>query len=495
MRMVWQNMSPFPTPRMDAEEEREMRLAAQARTGAEWALAALIARYQPPVLRYLTRLTGNANQSHRAAERIFVRMERRLHGPHGGDHLRLWLLRAATEDGLEVLRHPNRQPSRLGAPEGPRGLLMDGISGGATDRLRAGLGKIAAITGSTRRQVRQLIWNTDGQASTDDAPHAQIAAPAEAAQDTAIPPSVDPELDTMNPREELRHRLIRAVLAELPYGDAQCLALHLVAGLNQTEVAQALGIRPSAARHRIVQGLQMFAQRYDATITSLGVPAEVAYTEEAQSLPASVANMMDALDVTSEPAQDYPAPAASPQRLENPAYPISETAAGGNGFTQAYGDSEYDLADVIAAPAVSAPVVDSPANAPAPSPVIVDALPVIPTDDVITHPASDTAVNGAQSVQDMRDSQDMQNSHTAIPDETTDDYWLDQPTMVPILSSGWAAATPEATADDAVAANGMSGTLVAMEASDAEGTAEAAKTAAEAAEAPSVPVLTPPNVP
>ena len=53
MRMAWQDMSPFPTPRMDAEEEREMRLAAQARAGAEWALAALIARYQPPVLRYL----------------------------------------------------------------------------------------------------------------------------------------------------------------------------------------------------------------------------------------------------------------------------------------------------------------------------------------------------------------------------------------------------------------------------------------------------------
>ena len=475
MRMVWQNMSPFPTPRMDAEEEREMRLAAQARTGAEWALAALIARYQPPVLRYLTRLTGNANQSHQAAERIFVRMERRLHGPHGGDHLRLWLLRAATEDGLDILRHPNRRPSQLGAPTGPRGLLMDGPTNAATDRLRAGLDKIAAITGSTRRQVRQLIWTTNEQADAPDAPQAQKAASTETAPDT--PPVVDPELDTMNPQEELRHRLIRAVLAELPYGDAQCLALHLVAGLNQTEVARALGIRPSAARHRIVQGLQMFAHRYDATITSLGVPAEVAYVEEAQNLPASVAEIMDALDVARGPAQDYPTPAASLPRMESPAYPIGDTAHGDTVFTQAYDNGVYDLADMIAAPVVSASVAETPANAPAPSPMIVDALPVIPADNVIALPAADTAVSDAHAVQVVLD------TPNDVPDETLDDSWLDQPTLVPILSSRWAASTPEPTVGDVVAASGTPDAMDAIEADDAD----------FAAETPSVPVLTPPN--
>src|SRR6185437_5211514 len=288
MRMAWQGMSPFPTPRMDAEEEREMRLAAQARAGAEWALAALVARYQPPVLRYLTRLTGNPTQARQLAERIFVRMERRLRGPRGAEHLRLWLLRAATEAGLDSLRHPgrSRRPSRLNAPDGPRGLLTDGPTGAATDRLRAGLNKLAEITGTTRRQVRQLIWSGDEPAAPSATPRGhQSTGPV---ADT--PPVVDPDLDAMNPQEELRHRLVRAVLAELPYGDAQCLALHLVAGLNQTEVARALGIRPSAARHRIVQGLQMFAHRYDAAITSLGVPAEVAYADDGQSLPTPTAD-------------------------------------------------------------------------------------------------------------------------------------------------------------------------------------------------------------
>ena len=85
--MVWQDaFSSTGGPTFDAEGERERRLAAQARAGAEWALTALIARYQPTVVRYLTRLCGNQAQAHRLAERIFQRMERRLHGPHGAEN-------------------------------------------------------------------------------------------------------------------------------------------------------------------------------------------------------------------------------------------------------------------------------------------------------------------------------------------------------------------------------------------------------------------------
>ncbi len=429
MRMVWQDMSPFPTPRMDAEEEREMRLAAQARAGAEWALAALIARYQPAVLRYLTRLTGDAPQSHGMAERIFVRMERRLRGPHGGEHLRLWLLRAATETGLDVLRHPKRsQPSRLNAPPGPRGLLMDGLPGSASDRLRAGLGKIAEITGSTRRQVRQLVWNAGGAAAPapDQAQHTQ----ADGAYGTAEPaadasPAVDPEIDTMNPQEALRHRLIRAVLAELPYGDAQCLALHLVAGLNQTEVARALGIRPSAARHRIVQGLQMFAHRYDAAITSLGVPAEVAYADDGKSLAAPVVDVAETLDLLNTSGQDYPVPMAPMSSVAD-----SESATTASEPTRAEVPGEaydaYEVADVVAAPAAE-------------SSVIVDALPA------------------------------------TVADEIAYDDWVEQPTMVPILSA-------EASMDS-------------PDAADASGTPDATEAAAVSVDEapPSVPVLTPPS--
>jgi RNA polymerase sigma factor (sigma-70 family) len=426
MRMAWQDMSPFPTPRMDAEEEREMRLAAQARAGAEWALAALIARYQPPVLRYLARLTGNPAQAHRLAERIFVRMERRLRGPRGAEHLRLWLLRAATEAGLDALRHPgrSRQPSRLNAPDAPRGLLTDGPSGAATDRLRAGLSKIAAITGTTRRQVRQLIWNSDEPASPTAATSGRTSEPAD-----DMPLVVDPDLDAMNPQEELRHRLVRAVLAELPYGDAQCLALHLVAGLNQTEVARALGIRPSAARHRIVQGLQMFSHRYDAAVTSLGIPTEVAYAEQAENLLAPV-DTVETVDTVGarvdarlhgrDEAYTTPASASPQPPVEAPTYHEyrddradggTESATYGAVFPEVYGDEfddGYAQDEVISAPVVAAPASGIPASA---APVIVDALPAMPASPV-----------DAPIV-------------TGIQDELPDTFWLDQPTMVPVLST------------------------------------------------------------
>ncbi len=264
--MVWQDIVLFPGPHVDVEQEREARLAAQVRAGADWALSALIARYQPVVVRYLTRLTGDGARAATLAEHIFVRMERRLRGPHGAQHLRLWLLRASTEAGLDALRNPHRaQPPRLQGGPLPRGLLAERVSSRTSQRLRAGLGRFTGTPGSTNRQARPLIWSEPDEVLQDHQAH--------------MAPPVDDELDRLDPREALRHRLVRAVLAELPYGDAQCLALHLIAGLNQSEVAQALGIRPSAARHRVVQGLQLFSHRYEAALASLGITADVAYDQ------------------------------------------------------------------------------------------------------------------------------------------------------------------------------------------------------------------------
>ncbi len=264
--MAWQDVFPVSSPRIDAEEERELRLAAQASAGAEWALTALIARYQPPVTRYLTRLIGNPERARVLAERIFVRMERRIHGPQGGRYLRLWLLRSSTEDGLDALRKPrgSAAPPRLGAPLRPLALLDAPGMGPHIARLRAGIGAIAGVTSQTSRQVRKLIWRDHDRPETT--PNEARELPLDNEADDADEPDA---------REALRYRMIRAILAELPYGDAQCLALHLVAGLNQAEVARALGLTNSATRRRIVLGLQLFSQRYDAAVAALGLSPEM----------------------------------------------------------------------------------------------------------------------------------------------------------------------------------------------------------------------------
>ncbi|HEX6122196.1 MAG TPA: sigma-70 family RNA polymerase sigma factor, partial [Ktedonobacterales bacterium] len=237
--MVWQETPLPPGARLDAEQERELRLISQARAGADWALAALVARYQPMVVRYLTRLVGDTERARELAEEVFLRMERRLRGPHGGEYLRLWLLRACTEAGLDALRRPRRGAApRLDAAGSPARLLSEHV-GSSAQRLRSSFGKLAERTSATNRQMRHLIW-------ADEPAEAPAAEPAFGAPSpvTSAPPSEE----ALDPRAALRHQMVRAVLAEIPYGDAQCVALHLVAGLNQAEVAQALGIRASAAR-------------------------------------------------------------------------------------------------------------------------------------------------------------------------------------------------------------------------------------------------------
>ena len=277
--MVWQDVFPNVGPKLDADHERELRLVEQARVGADWALAALIARYQPPVTRYLARLTGSPTVARTLAEHVFIRMERRLHGSQGGRQLRLWLLRACTEAGLEMLRGPREAKSpRLVESRRPVGLLPSSSSS-ASSFLRTSLGKLATATGSTTRQVRKLIW-ADTNENEERPPRTNgyyKHMPTEQVQNDVGGGSSQPDeagVDALDPREALRHRMVRAVLAELPYGDAQCLALHLVAGLNQAEVALALGITASATRRRIVHGLTLFAQRYDAAAASLGLPLD-----------------------------------------------------------------------------------------------------------------------------------------------------------------------------------------------------------------------------
>jgi hypothetical protein len=78
-----------------------------------------------------------------------------------------------------------------------------------------------------------------------------------------------------DPRDTLRRRILRAVLADLAPGDARCLALHLVTGLSHQEVAYVSGLSAPAARASIIQGLELFAVRYDEALELLGISPSV----------------------------------------------------------------------------------------------------------------------------------------------------------------------------------------------------------------------------
>jgi DNA-directed RNA polymerase specialized sigma24 family protein len=225
---------------------------AQARSGAIWALDALVARYQSTLTRYLTRLVGDKERAAGLSEDVLVRMERRLYIPRPVIDLRLWLLRAATDAGLDTLRRPFKQPPRLAAASGPA-LLSEGRQATPTQKLRTTLGRLTQPRGARERLSRPR--------------DPVMEVPTEEQQDA----------EPVDPREAFRRRLVRAVLAELPMEDARCVALHLVAGLNQAEVARTLAMPPSRARTRIVEGLAIFGRQYKAALDTLGIPRELGY--------------------------------------------------------------------------------------------------------------------------------------------------------------------------------------------------------------------------
>ena len=255
-KMIWHERPPVQNE-LDPERELELRLTAQARAGAAWALSALVARYQPPVVRYLVRLTGSQQTAYALAEHVFVRMGKRLRGPQGGGHLRLWLLRAATDAGLDAIRVPvTQRRGRLLTHAGPAGLLPAVVAEPRVSRVLTTLGVKPSVrpADASISATREFVWqNTAAEGAT---------------------PGGTERADGAFTPEQVRQRLLRAVLAELPYDEAQCLALHLVAGLNQSDVAQALGLPDVVVRRRIVQGLEFFGGRYATTLSRLGLDDE-----------------------------------------------------------------------------------------------------------------------------------------------------------------------------------------------------------------------------
>lgn len=469
--MAWQDVFPVSSPRIDAEEDREMRLALQARAGAEWALTALIARYQPTVTRYLTRLTGNSERARVLAERIFIRMERRIHGPQGAHYLRLWLLRSSTEDGLDVLRKPRRAKSapQLDSPTRQQALLNAPGVTQRGERLRAGLGAIAGVTGQTSRQVRKLIWgDRDAERRQDDSDLPDF--------DDAGEEDAEPDA-----REALRYRMIRAVLAEIPYGDAQCLALHLVAGLNQAEVARALGLTNSATRRRIVQGLEMFSQRYNAAVATLGLSPEMLEAVRSDGQGDPLAPGIDGyIPYQEQPTSAYPSVTVSAEPPKADSELLEPVGAGPTNWlpredTGAHSPSSFSITSDVVLEGTIVDAVPAGSGATEAHPLIL-AEPILITADTMPLPPQEESSDG---------------SATPWP-EPLAPFDEDEP-----LSESMAHARPE---DDQPTLPRMPALRPPTEATD---TAEIAETEIaeeaevqemwQAPEAPIVPVLSPPT--
>lgn len=266
------------------EREREQWLIAEAHRGSGWALAALETTYQPMVNGYLLCLTGNPEAARALTRDTQARMELHFTGSSGAPSLAAWLLLTATDSGMSYLRHA-RALQLAGVGGEPR-LPSVPSRGGPTAWLRSALERFRPAQGQDRQDRREEPRRGDRVGGT--AQHFErMGEPTRRLRDGGrvgrhdvgrdaswdavrsadlgrIPPAPDP-------RDTLRRRVLRATLADLAPAVARCLALHLVAGLSHGEVAYVAGLNSQAARAAIVEGLELFAVRYDEALELVGL--------------------------------------------------------------------------------------------------------------------------------------------------------------------------------------------------------------------------------
>jgi RNA polymerase sigma factor (sigma-70 family) len=79
-------------------------LVAQARNGRNQAFDLLMRRHSPMVVRYLTRVLGNVEDAHDAAQETFVALHRNLHRFDPSRSFVAWLFHMARNKGRDALR-------------------------------------------------------------------------------------------------------------------------------------------------------------------------------------------------------------------------------------------------------------------------------------------------------------------------------------------------------------------------------------------------------
>jgi len=165
-------------------------------------LMAVVARYQSPLLRYVGRMLGSADdQSQDVVQETFIRLHRQVHAHGWGSikHLTTWLFRVAHNLTLDVLRQRVRRQGATPVPVDPA-----------------------------------------------------VAAQEQATQ----------ELDALG--EVIRQEARQVVLRELAQIDdlyRQVILLKVIQGMTLREVAEVVGVSLSTVNYRLNQGLSVLARR------------------------------------------------------------------------------------------------------------------------------------------------------------------------------------------------------------------------------------------
>lgn len=185
---------------MNAAEMSETQPENIASLAREGGVAALFERHRPELLRFLAARCGNPEEAEDLMQEMWLKLASLSHGPVANG--RAYLFRMANNLVLDTIRGRHRAMAR------DRGWLVD--MGG-------------------------------GEAPPEDRRDPAVAA------DEAIAAAEEVEM-------------LRAAIERLPAGAARALRLHRLEGLNQREVAQAMGISRSGVEKHLATAMKHLRQ-------------------------------------------------------------------------------------------------------------------------------------------------------------------------------------------------------------------------------------------
>lgn len=239
-------------------------------------LASLDEHYRPLVAGYLVALTGNRDAARQLAGELLAEVPAaardRLPAGRQSSSVAADLLLTATERGLAYLRHARAlQLAGVGGPApvkyashgsrashaAPTQWLRD-----AFERFRpahaaaSGIPQVPVRTDQARGELASPTRRLDTRRRRDAARQADVR---------------QTQAQSAPSHDQVRRRMMRAVLADIPPEGARCLALHLVAGLSTPEIAWMLGIPTEVAADGVASGVATLALRYDHALQLLGL--------------------------------------------------------------------------------------------------------------------------------------------------------------------------------------------------------------------------------
>jgi RNA polymerase sigma-70 factor (ECF subfamily) len=154
---------------MNTQQTTDYQLIQQLKAGNDAAFEELLSRYKKPVLNFVYRLLGNADDADDVAQEVFVRAYRHIEDYRPKTQFSTWLFAIARNAAIDRLRHRQRHPTEP----------LEGIEPASPVRgpaAEAQLQEIGAQIASAIQQLPEDQRTAIVLAEYHDQSHAEIAA-------------------------------------------------------------------------------------------------------------------------------------------------------------------------------------------------------------------------------------------------------------------------------------------------------------------------------